>query len=249
MNRLFEQIYLAGGRKASDRQPRNLPQARQTVLMALEAACNRFADLAYPREVVECILVLGDPDSTAVRKAFLQSSPDLPRDGGQPADDEQASGVMRLLMEFMGQNYPNIKAFEAFENRIDPEFVFSVLRTFPKRLSDNQQKNFKQLTRIDWIADELLPLDAIPSGLHESLSAFVQATGMGLDDKIEIQKWLLLNGSMPGRQAATEILESHRAGVGARNPVRQPRFREMQTCRSGRPASSAPRAFPRRSAS
>ncbi len=77
-NRLFEQIHLTGGRKASERHFRNLPQARQSVLIALEAACNRYADLAYPREVVECILVLGEPDSGAVRKAFMQSCAGLP---------------------------------------------------------------------------------------------------------------------------------------------------------------------------
>ncbi len=208
VNRLFQQVHLGGGRKASDRHPRNLPQARQTVLMALEAACNRFADLAYQREVIESILVLGDPDSGAVRKAFLQSAPACREMAANVLTTSKHPGVMRLPMEFMGQNYPNTKAFEAFENRSDPEFVFHVLRAFPKRLSENQQKNFRQLNRIAWIADELLPLASVPSGLHESLCAFVQATGMNHDDKIEIQKWLLLNGSMPGRQAATQILEA-----------------------------------------
>ena len=31
---------------------------------------------------------------------------------------------------------------------------------------------------------------------------------MNLDEKIEIQKWLLLNGSMAARQVATQILEA-----------------------------------------
>lgn len=208
VNRLFEQLHLSAGRKASDRSVRNIPQARQTTLTALEAGCNRFADLAYPREVIESILVLGEPDSNAVRKACLQSVPACREMAADVLTTSTHPGVMRLLMEFMGQNYPNIKAFEAFEKRYDPEFVFYVLRSFPKRLSENQQKNFKQLTRIAWIADELLPLSEVPTGLHESLSAFVQATGMNLDEKIEVQKWLLLNGSMAGRQAATQILET-----------------------------------------
>jgi len=208
VNRLFERLHPGAGGRVNDRRVRNVPQARQTVLMALEAGCNRFADLAYPREVMECILVLGDPESSAVRKAFLQSSPACREMAGSILSTSKHPGVMRLLMEFMGENYPNIKAFEAFENRSDPEFVCHVLRAFPKRLSENQQKNYRQLTRIAWIADELVPLQTIPTGLHESLSAFVQATGMSLDEKIEVQKWLLLNGSMPGRQAATQILEA-----------------------------------------
>jgi HEAT repeat protein len=208
VNRLFDQLHSGGAERASDRRIRNLPQAKQTVLMALEAGCNRFGELSYPREVMECILVLGDPEGTAVRKAFLQSSPACREMAANLLSTSKHPGVMRLLLEFMGQNYPNHMAFEAFANRSDPEFVCHVLRAFPKRLSENQQKNYRQLTRIAWIADELVPLATIPSGLHESLSAFVQATGMSLDEKIEVQKWLLLNGSMPARQAATEILEA-----------------------------------------
>jgi hypothetical protein len=208
VNRVYDQTQVGTGRRASDRPVRNVQQARQTVLMALEAALNRFADLSYAREVVECILVLGDPDSTAVRKIFLQSSSACREFAANLLLTSKHAGVMKLLMDFMGQNYPNVKAFEAFENRSDAEFVFHVLRAFPKRLSENQQKNFKQLTRFAWIHEDLLPLEEIPAGLHEAFSAYIQATGMNLDEKIEVQKWLLLKGSMAGRQAATQILES-----------------------------------------
>jgi HEAT repeat protein len=207
-NRIFDHSQPGAGRRGGERPVRNLSQGRQIVLMGLEAACNRFADLAYGREVIECVLVLGDPDSTAVRKVFLQSSPACREVAANLLLTSKHAGVMHFLMGSMGQNYPNIKAFEAFENRCDPEFICHVLRTFPKRLSENQQKNYKQLTRIAWINDDLFPLEDIPSGLHESFSAFVQATGLALDDKIDVQKWLLLNGSMAGRQAATQILES-----------------------------------------
>ena len=208
VNRIFEQMQVGAGRRASERPVRNVPQARQTVLMGLEAACNRFADLAHAREVIECILIVGDAESSAVRKVFLKSSPACRELAANLLLTSKHVGVMQLLTDFMGQNYPHGKAFEAFENRCDPEFVCHVLRTFPKRLSENQQKNYKQLRRIAWINDDLLPLEEIPSGLHESLSAFVQATGLNLDEKIEIQKWLLLNGSMAARQVATQILEA-----------------------------------------
>jgi hypothetical protein len=97
---------------------------------------------------------------------------------------------------------------EAFEKRGDPEFVQYVLRSFPKRLSDNQQKSFKQLTRVVWIKDELVPLDQIPPALHEALSHFVQSTGLETTYKIEVQKWLMLHGSVEGRLAASHALET-----------------------------------------
>jgi HEAT repeat protein len=209
VNRLYEQIHLGGGRRpGGDRYQRNLPQVRQTVLAALDAACNQFEALDCRAEVLESILVLGDPDAFAVRKILLQSVPTCRDLACYLLFSSKHPGVMRLLLDFMKHNYPIAKALEAFEQRIDPEFVCFVLREFPKRLNENQQKNFKQLTRIDWINKQLLPLEAIPPALHEPLVAFVQATGIDHDHKVEVQKWILLHGSVQGRLAAGQVLES-----------------------------------------
>jgi hypothetical protein len=209
VDRLYEQIHLGGGRRpGGDRYQRNLSQVRQTVLAALDAGCNQFEALDHRAEVLESILVLGDPDAFAVRKILLQSAPACRDLACYLLFSSKHPGVMRLLLDFMKHNYPVAKVLEAFEQRIDPEFVCFVLREFPKRLNENQQKNFKQLTRIDWINKQLLPLEAIPPALHEPLVAFVQATGIDHDHKVEVQKWILLHGSVQGRLAAGQVLES-----------------------------------------
>jgi HEAT repeat protein len=209
VNRVYEQITLGGGRRpGGDRFQRNLPQIRQTMLSALDGACNQFEILSCKAEVVESILVLGDPDAFAVRKALLQSVPACRDLAGYLLMSSTHPGVMRLLMESMKHNYPIAKALEAFEQRTDPEFICFALREFPKRLNENQQKNFKQLTRIDWITRHLLPLEAVPPSLHESLVWFVQATGLTHDEKVSVQKWILLHGSVQGRSAAGQVLES-----------------------------------------
>src|SRR5580692_5776638 len=193
VNRLYEQITLGGGRRAGgDRFQRNLSQIRQTMLSALDGACNQFEILSCKSEVVESILVLGDPDAFAVRKALLQAVPACRDLAGYLLMSSTHPGVLRLLMEFMKHNYPIGKALEAFEQRADPEFICYLLREFPKRLNENQQKNFKQLIRVDWITRRLLPLDAVPPALHESLVSFVQATGLSHDEKVGVQKWILL---------------------------------------------------------
>jgi len=112
------------------------------------------------------------------------------------------------LMEFMKHNYPIPKALDAFEQRADPEFICYVLREFPSRLSENEQKNFKQLTSVDWITHQLVPLAAVPPSLHEALVWFIQATGLNHEEKVTVQKWILLHGSVQGRTAAAQVLES-----------------------------------------
>jgi hypothetical protein len=209
VNRLYEHLHLGGGRRVGgDRFQRSLPQVRQTVLSALDGACNQFESLSCKAEVLESILVLGDPDTFAVRKALLQNVQSCRDLAGYLLMSSTHPGVMRLLMEFMKHNYPIAKAIEAFEQRSDAEFISFVLREFPKRLNENQQKNFKQLVRVDWITRRLLPLTAVPPSLHEQLVAFVQATGLAHDEKIAIHKWILLHGSVQGRLAAGAVLES-----------------------------------------
>jgi len=209
VNRLYEQIHLGGARRTGgDRLQRNLPQIRQTVLSALDGACSQFETLSCKTEVLESILILGDPDAFSVRKVLLHSTPTCRDLAGYLLMSSTHPGVMRLLMEFMKHNYPIPKALDAFEQRTDPEFVCFVLAEFPKILNENQQKNFKQLTEIDWITHQLLPLESIPPSLHESLVWFVQATGLSHEEKTAVQKWVLLHGSVQGRAAAGQVLEA-----------------------------------------
>ena len=70
-------------------------------------------------------------------------------------------------------------------------------------------ENSRQLSRVAWIADELLPLESIPAGLHEPLSAFVQATGMNLDDKIEDPEMALAQRQYAGGQAGLTKFGNH----------------------------------------
>jgi HEAT repeat protein len=208
VNRLYEHCHGGGVRRAGSRGHRKAPQARQAVLAALDAACNRFDSLVRPTVIVESILVLGDPDNFAVRKLLSQSAPPCRELAAELLVHSKHPGVMRLLMSSLDQNYPHTRAMEAIAARADAEFVCHLLRSFPKRLSESQQKNLRQLTRIAWLSDERLPLAAIPPALHPALVAFVQASGLDADVKTDVHKWILRNGGVEGRQAAGGVLES-----------------------------------------
>jgi HEAT repeat protein len=224
VTRLDEQCHPADGRKQNDRFARNLPRVRHMVLAALEEACNRFESLTRPREILECILALGDPENHAVQKVLSQGLPACREMAAELLLTSKRPGVFRLLMECMDQNYPHAKAIEAFEKRVDRDFVCAVLGSFPLRLSENQQKNFKQLTRIAWISDRLLPLATIPPELHESLLNFLQATGIDVRLRTEIEKWMLLHGSVAARSAASRALETN-----APDSVRQILFEHLES--------------------
>ncbi len=175
--RLYEHLRAGAGRKPSLGAQRTLPQIHQAVVSALEEACNNFAQLSHGREAVECILALCDPDSAGIRKVLLQGGPECRAASANVLLTSKHPGVMRLLVEFMGQSFPNSLALEAFEQRTDLDFICYVLGAFPKQLSENQQMNFKQLVRVEWLRQPAI-WQAVPPHHQEALVAFVQAVGI-----------------------------------------------------------------------
>ena len=206
VNRLYEH---SQSRKAAGRAPRNLSQIRQGVLTALEGACNRFGSISHAREVVECVLVLGDPGKLRRPENPAQQPAGVPGDGRLPAADEQTPGSHAARDGIHGPELSGDEGDggvrETGGSGIRAARV-AVLSQAPVR---QPAEEFQAAhVRVVWIKDELVPLDQIPPALHEALSHFVQSTGLETTYKIEVQKWLMLHGSVEGRLAASHALET-----------------------------------------
>src|SRR5690606_20940434 len=76
------------------------------------------------------------------------------------------------------------------------------------RLSENRQRNLKQITRIAWIDESLSMIERVPPALHAKLVAFVRYLGIPAIQRRAVQEWVLNHGSKEGRIAAGEILET-----------------------------------------
>ncbi|MEX0704405.1 MAG: HEAT repeat domain-containing protein [Planctomycetales bacterium] len=202
-NRLYEHLTRKGGGAKS---PRNLPHVRNQFLTALDQAATRFAALRRPFDVVEPILILGDAEHFAVKKALWQGAPGCRELAGRILLTSRHPGVMRLVLDSFGRNYPHARAFEAISRRDDPEFICFLLRAFPKRPSKIQQKNFAQVESVAWLDPFAGRLETVPTGLQPALVTFVSAVGLPLDMKLAVQEWLLRNGSPEGRLAAAGVL-------------------------------------------
>ena len=208
INRLYEHSRPDGGESSTEKYLRNAPQVRHHVLTELDRAVSHFERLVYPEDVVESILILGDPDNFAVRKVLLQSRPDCLDVAGDLLVTSRHPGVMQLILDFMSQNYPPDKILEAVERRDDAEFIAHLLRWFPQQLSPIQQKNFRQVESVVWLDVRSASLEIIPGPLQDRLVSFVRATGLPDDRKTEVQKWLVQHGSPEGRLAAAQVLTS-----------------------------------------
>jgi len=206
VNTLYDQLNSRDGNSAPEVALRNPAQIKDKVLSEMGSALSKISGKAYATEVIQNILALGDPESASVKQALWQASPECREVAGSLLMTSQHPGVMQLVIDFMGTKYPHPTVFEAISKREDAEFISHLLRTFPKRLSQTQKKNYRQLEQINWIDANQLNLDLIPPNLQDALVAFTSSIGLAREEKIMVQEWLLCHGGPEGRSAATNVL-------------------------------------------
>jgi hypothetical protein len=205
INRLYEHLPLGGDGAEPGPFLRDAERIRQQTLATLQVAGCRFPAHRC-RHVIEGLLILGDPENVHVRR-FLREAVDETRSVATDLICSSAHpGVMRLVVDAMTQNYPFATAFTAFERRADAEFICTVLRRWPRKLSIFHQKNLREIRSVPWLEPEHLRLDMIPAALHGTLIAFLMATGMPQAQKLAVLEWMVQYGSPEGRLAATDVL-------------------------------------------
>jgi hypothetical protein len=115
-------------------------------------------------------------------------------------------GIMDIVVHSLAQNYPHPKAMQAIRSRHDPEFVCHLLRRLPKRLSQVQQKNLREIDAVTWLDGGRNGLEIVPPGLQPALIAFVDAIGIPHEEKQSVHEWILKHGGPEGRMAAVKLL-------------------------------------------
>lgn len=208
VNLVYENIHVDPRAQGAVKHLRNVSEVRRNMLTALDRACTDFAALRDPGAIVHAVLVLGDPGNFAVKKVMSQSVDACRELVGHLLMTSRHPGIMQLPLDAMSQSYPHAKIYKVIENRSDPEFICHLLRWFPRRLTDNQQKNFGQIHSVAWLKGRDLSLDMIPPGLHDALIAFVTACNLPGELKFQVQEWVVRHGSPDGRLAAAEVLST-----------------------------------------
>ncbi len=207
VTKLYEHCHRIPGKKPDGKSPpRNVTDVSAHFLTELDAASVRLTDHTYLTELVECILILGDPDNYLVEKTLSHSPKHVKTAAADLLTESTHAGVMDLICASMRMNYPQRQLWNALQTRKDPEFVCHVLRWYSSRLSPICQQHLQQTKSLAWISEEDLQLSFIPPGLQERLVNFVQATGIHDDDKMNVFQWLINHGAPEGRLAAADAI-------------------------------------------
>lgn len=202
---LYEHLHFRIDRDEASSHLRDAQRIRHELLAALETASNHYPAHRC-RQVVEGLLLLGDPDNMHLKRLFREAPEEVRALAGELLCTSNHPGVMALVFDSLAQNYPFAAALAAFSRRTDPEFICHVLRHWPRKLSPFQQKNFKELRSVAWLDAQELHLESVPPALHRALIAFLMSTGLTQQQKLSVLEWMVLFGSPEGRVAATEVL-------------------------------------------
>jgi len=205
INRLYEQLHPGWDGGEPGAVLRDADRVRQQVLQALEAASHHYST-HRSRHVIEGLLLLGDPENAHVKR-FLRDAVDETRSvATETLCSSTHPGVMGLIVESMAQSHPFPAVCTAFERRTDPEFICHLLRHWPRKLSNFQLKNFREIHTVAWLDPDQLQIDLIPVAMHRTLIAFLMATGLPQSQKLAVLEWMVRFGSPEGRLAATDVL-------------------------------------------
>lgn len=184
---------------------RDLSRTRHTILSALEASCQRYEAHGLP-EVVEWMLLLGEPQDLLTRPLLSDTRSPIASIAQTVLRTSRHPAIIALLLRIMTENYPAAWAVRTFCARTDSEFLAQLLRFWPRRLTPIQQKNFRELTEVDWLDPFQFHLDLIPPSLHPTLVKVLSALGVSRETRLAVLEWIVRHGSPEGRLAATELL-------------------------------------------
>lgn len=177
---------------------------RDRALVHLDQALAKFESVLIKDVVVESILILGPSTHTTVKKTLWQASPDCRDRAGRLLMTSPHPKIMRQVIDSLKQSYPHPKAFEAVKIRADMEFLCELLRAISTKSGVMFEQNLKQIEHLDWIdiSEHLFAL--IPPALQPALLTLVFMTKVPVEQKAQVQEWLLHHGGPAGRMAAAE---------------------------------------------
>lgn len=178
------------------------------VLMYLDHALTTAPLTSGAEEAVQGLLILGNPDQEVVKRIFRHTDRHIREYAYEQLKTSRNAGMMRLTSAFLTQPFLPPVIFEVFAERDDLEFIIETLRTFPRKLNANQQKNLHAIEKLPWICEDLSLLKLIPAAWQATLIKWVSATGIPSEDKQHVVEWVMRFGGPEGKEAAAHLKNS-----------------------------------------
>ncbi len=182
-----------------------LQRKKFDLLAEFDKRSEKFNDLAAPQLMVECILLLGDLNCTAV-KNLLENRGNACK---HMVKTVLAQGSHPRLVNVVCHNLtveqPHQKVHQVFLTRSDVDFAARVLEWLPQAPSGTLAENLGHIDELPWLDIEHPTWNSLPQALHAKLVTLINALGIDSSAKHQLKKWILQNSGPEGRAAAGDL--------------------------------------------
>lgn len=164
----------------------------------------RFRTSARLNELIDNVLILASAERRVIRNLLIEAEPDLVQTAWQRLETGTHRGLIRQLFALLDRESFSEKVAEILQRRDDPEFVVQMLRALSPQVL--RSRGLRRITHLAWLDVDAPDLGWIPDDGHATVVHLVDASGMATDEKLRLYRWMITNGSLPGRLAATALL-------------------------------------------
>lgn len=189
-----------------DYRIRRDPQiVRQHVLASLETSMGRF-DQHRRGEILESFLLLASRDNASLKAILLN-----PHDRSYlPLLDALATGtrpgVMRLLLATIDDPHAPHSALNTLAHRTDEVFLRHLLKKIGTEPNATIKANLKRMESFPWLKNDLRRLMLLSEAEQQTVVTVAMVSGMKRQQAFEVIQFLLKNGNLGGRRAASQAL-------------------------------------------
>lgn len=183
---------------------RSATRIREQTAEKIHSWLPRFRTAARLPDLIDDVLVLASAESRVIRNLLIEAEPDLVQASWHRLETGTHRGLIRQLFALLDRESFTDRAAAILQRRDEPDFVVQMLRAVSPR--DLRSRGMRQLTRFAWLNVDSPDLDWVPDDGHATIVHLVDATGMTTDGKFRLYRWMITNGSLPGRLAASALL-------------------------------------------
>ena len=202
-NRMFDEAEGRTNGRGDAYALRNARELREAMHRSLVDAVEKIESQPCPGPLIEWSLILADAEGAGVARLINKVPPTHRGELMRALRSGVHPGVMRLPLELLKRAHPFDFVADLWRERDDEPFVHHVLRTFPDKLTDLQQKHAEGIASLPWLGGGPASLEAIPPGYRPGLAKLVTRFGLPEAAKRQTLQWLLKEGDAETRRIAS----------------------------------------------
>jgi HEAT repeat protein len=202
---LAEQVYDGSTSLEDYVRQRELQRVRNHAVDTLQPLVERYGEHRR-RPALEAFCSLARRENSVLRRVLRE-----PRDAAH-ADvcdvllHSPMMGVVHLLVSFLDDPYAPLPALEALSRRFDRPFLKELTSRLASVPSRAVVENLRRIDKIVWLGTDFAVIDDLDEMSQAGAVRLAAASGMARDEVLELLDYVLANGNVGGRRAASNVL-------------------------------------------